>query len=174
MNFFFRWGLISFLIYNVFYLCHQEAKYWRVAFNIAIAIMVGVMALSILECTLLQEALDSLGGAYYLLGNFAVHYYVPIKLWYTKPDTKGMTKQITFSLTWLATYFASQQAADVYGCPISNSVIIFASLLCIPLTVLVYIASLKDGTQLVYTKFSWAIEKTAKALQTSALLESSN
>ena len=143
-------------------------------FNIAIAIMVGVMALSILECTLLQEALDSLGGAYYLLGNFAVHYYVPIKLWYTKPDTKGMTKQITFSLTWLATYFASQQAADVYGCPISNSVIIFASLLCIPLTVLVYIASLvKMAPSLYIQNLSWAL-KTAKALQTSALLESSN
>jgi hypothetical protein len=159
------------MVYNCFYLCELETKYWLVAFNVSIAIMLGVVALSFLKCTLLQDALDDLGGGLYLIGNFAVHYYVPAKLWYAKPATENMARQITFSLTWLATYLASQRAADVYGCPISNQAIIFASLLCIPLTAAVYAASVDDVRQRVYAQTQLAFSTTADAVATSTFLQ---
>lgn len=163
--FFQRWGLISFLVYSCFSLAGHAEKYWLVAFNISIIIAFGVLALSILKCDLLSEALRDLGGSFYLLGNFAVHYYPPLRLWYSKPEYTKVAKQITFSLVWIVTYLASQKASSVYGCRISDRTILISSLLCIPLTILVYFAAeTREVKDRVYNNFRFLKPDNVKAI----------
>ena len=147
-----RWGLLSFLVYSIFALAGHAEKYWLVAFNISIVIAFGVMGLSFLRCSLLQDALVELGGGFFLIGNFMVHYYPPLRLWYSRPTPTRTSKQITFSLVWIAVYLSSQQAADVYGCAVSDRTIVIASLLCVPITLAVsFAAATSENQRYVYT-----------------------
>ena len=136
-----RWGLCSFAVYNVFVVAGHDARVWLVCFNVSIAIIFGVVGLSIAQCTLLKDALNDLGGSLYCLGNFAVHYYPALRLWYSKPTEALRGHQIMLSLALLSCYLASQHAEAVYGCPLPPLVLTWAALLAVPLTACVYAAT---------------------------------
>ena len=118
-------------------------RIWLTAFNLSVAIAVGVCGLSATKCALLTDALDELGGSLYIMGNFGVHYYPALKLWTNKPKLHHQNSKITPSLTLIVSYLALEQANVVYGCPLPQIVITLSALLCIPLTVFVYLQSLK-------------------------------
>lgn len=140
-----RWGLISLALFNATLLINHAwtARIWLTAFNLSIAIAIGVCALSVTRCSLLTDAVDTLGGSAYIMGNFAVHYYPALKLWIYRPPLNERNSQITPSLTLLVSYLALEKANVVYGCPVPQDVITYGALGCIPLTIFVYFVSVR-------------------------------
>lgn len=109
---------------------------WLTSFNLACAIVAGVILLSAFECELLQDAVDDLGGSGYIVGNWFVHYYPALKLYAFKPTYVGT--HISPSLSLLVCYMATERAEAVYGCPLPHSAVTYGALLLIPVTAALY------------------------------------
>jgi len=126
---------------QVFFLAGYPERVWLCCFCLSVAIIFGVLGLSVFKCELLQEALDTLSGSVYCIGNFLVHYYPCLRLYAARPAEELVGAQASFSLAILVCYLASHRANIVYGCPLSTTTITWAALLAIPVTVIVHVCT---------------------------------
>lgn len=139
MNHFTWWGLVSYAVFISAYIGYPglENRIWGVCAIISLVILVGVILISILGCGLLTATLKDLGGSQYILGNFAVHYWPALRLWFLRPSDQSSRlfySQLFFGLTFPLTYLSIFKAEDVYGCSVSRIGVLVASLGGIPLS----------------------------------------
>jgi hypothetical protein len=95
--------------------------------------------LSFFRCSLLQAALDDLGGSGYFLGNFAVHYWPLLRLYFSRPPAlpARFWNQALYGLSFPLAYLSMMEASDVYGCRMPENAIVRATpaLALVPLVV---------------------------------------
>lgn len=142
MSHFTWWGLAAYGLYAgaAIFLSDAAADFfWGVSATISSVVFFGVIMLSIARCSLLQEALDSLGGSGYFLGNFAVHYWPVLRLYYCRPTLlpERFWNQTIYGLSFLMLYLSVMEASSVYGCRMPENVIVSATpaLIVVPLIV---------------------------------------
>ena len=99
----------------------------------------GVIVLSFARCSLLQDTLEDLGGSAYLLGNFAVHYWPLLRLYFCRPQTMSprFWNQAIYGLSFAVIYLCVQQASTVYGCSMPENTVLYSvpTLVFVPVVV---------------------------------------
>ncbi|MBN19868.1 MAG: hypothetical protein CL678_01175 [Bdellovibrionaceae bacterium] len=78
-------------------------------------VAIGVIAMSILGCTLLSNAFDDNHPALYITGNFAMHYYPALRAAFAKSSCYDRTSA-TRAIAFVAAYAFLHDAPSVYGC----------------------------------------------------------
>jgi len=132
MTHFTWWGIAAYGVYAgaaVFFSPAAADFLWGVSAVTSTVVFVGVLCLSGAGCTLLQDALDDLGGSGYLLGNFAVHYWPLLRLCHSRPPLlpPRFWNQTLYALTFPLAYLSVMQASDVYGCRIPEDAVVHAA-----------------------------------------------
>jgi hypothetical protein len=95
---------------------------WAVSFVVSTVVVLGVVLLSVARCRMLDETLADIGASAYLVGNFAVHYWPWLRLYFLPDRAKCTTfaSQAIFALTFPIVYVATTPAGSVYGCAVSE------------------------------------------------------
>ena len=109
---------------------------WLAPFISALVVVLGVIIMSAVPCSLLEELYHENGPMVYTSGNFFVHYYPLLRLIFFAPLQFKTQKPLVFVLHLILVYTLSFNPNDIYGCvAMSSSVTVF--LLCaIPLVLL--------------------------------------
>ena len=133
MNHFTWWGLAAFGIYSFLSFANPAAAdaVWGIPMTLSSAIIVGVVALSSVQCDLLINVLSDLGGSGYILGNFSVHYWPLLRLYFCRPKNivrRRYILQSVYGVSLVLVYVSAEDANNVYGCGLSARAVTFASL----------------------------------------------
>ena len=85
-------------------------------------VVMGVGILSFAGCQMLGDTLRDIGVSAYIMGNFAVHYWPWLRLYYSHDHAQCETfaSQAMFALTFPVVYIAMTPAGSVYGCAVSE------------------------------------------------------
>lgn len=129
MSHFTWWGLAAYGLYAgaTLFLSQSVAHFfWGVSITLSTIIFFGVCGLSIARCSLLQDTLDDLGGSGYFLGNFAVHYWPLLRLYFTRPSdlSPRFWNQALYGLSFLLVYLSVMEASEVYGCTLPENTVV--------------------------------------------------
>lgn len=132
------WQLIQFAFYCGLAAVDKHERYVLTFATQAVLTIVGVIAMSAANCSVLTDAADEWGAEYVVL-NFAVH-YAPLLIVYAAPSTKPPHQpdlQVVQGMAWFLVYISHHNGPSVYGCdmpswPIVVSALIIALVLCVP------------------------------------------
>lgn len=132
------WQLIQFAFYCALAAFNKHERYVLAFVSQALLTILGVVAMSIAKCKLLNDAADTWGAAYVVL-NFLVH-YAPLLIAYAAPPSLPPHKpalQLVQGLAFFLVYVGHHNSAAVYGCdlptwPIVLGTTVVTCLLCIP------------------------------------------
>jgi hypothetical protein len=136
------WGLVSFGVYNCFAICGAPMQYWGVAITFASIVLVGVVGLSLAQCSMLADAVAEYGVSGYLMGNFAVHYYPLLRIVLDDADVEKRLNvydyvgQASYGATSVVIYNLWTSTSDVYGCRLSERSVFYAMTAVLPLIML--------------------------------------
>ena len=86
---------------------------------LSLVVMVGVLFMSVAQCSLLERALDDSGAALYIVGNFAMHYYPVLRaLAGIRPRrVKRLYRVAELKAAAVVTIYAvAYDPVDEYGC----------------------------------------------------------
>jgi hypothetical protein len=141
------WGLISLAIYDMFVILDTTKShslngyhYWGAALTFSVVILIGVLGLSLAQCSMLSDAVDQYGWSGYVVGNFLVHYYPTLRILADEPhDPKDRLKlhdfiaQASFGITPVIVYISWAQTSHVYGCFMSENNVRCATSVLLPI-----------------------------------------
>lgn len=155
------WGIASLILFDVSlvlrsYVPQLYASVYFVAATIAVTVAIGVVGLSAVRCTLLGEALREFGPGGYVLGNTAIHYYPVTRVLANEAPEQtpeGRAHQYLFVTTLLLVYIQINDASAVYGCDVSQYVVVGAAVAGVA------IASAAEGS--VYRWYDWILRGKA-------------
>lgn len=153
------WGITSLLVFD---LSIVVSPWWAAPYHglyfvcaaVACTIALGVVAMSIMGCTLLSEAVVEMGAVGYIVGNTMIHYYPVARiLAVAPPGVHGdRVPQALCAGSLLLTYLRVNPAAHVYGCRVPELAVAAVCLAGVLVAWVLEGALFKYYTGLAYTR----------------------
>lgn len=106
---------------------------WLAPFVSAVVVVLGVIVMSAVPCSLLEELYHENGPLVYTSGNFFVHYYPLLRLIFFAPLQFKTQKPLVFVLHLILVYTLSFNPNDIYGCVVLSRWLTVFLLCAIPL-----------------------------------------
>jgi hypothetical protein len=128
------WGLAAYGVYAFLYVVspRDAVRVWAVCFTLSTIIVGGVLVLSASRCNMLHDTRVDIGGSAYIMGNFAVHYWPWLRLYFhghsaLKMDVREFGRQAVYAFTLPVVYQASTSTSSAYGCSLPDNLVSAAS-----------------------------------------------
>lgn len=92
-------------------------RLWSASAVLSVFVQIAVIAMSLMGCSMIRNALRDVGPWMYYFGNFALHYWPTIRVASMRPHDVVEIRQLYFDAARIfAIYSVTHRATEVYKC----------------------------------------------------------